>query len=183
MGKQRAKFIDKKAAVRFKVVHRSQYDPLIADENAPKYVLVPVGGDLSKADDIINYTRRGADAQYGDADDDDNDQRIKNETYVDYRILFCFHANYRITTHLSVQLWGMTICILLVRYQRLEKQAQYGVYYDDDYDYMQHLKEVGAPDAVLLEAKPSTKEVGEYFSRFADFIMSRAWKSSSYYMY
>ena len=32
-------FIDKKNAVSYQLVHRSQKDPLVADENASKYVL------------------------------------------------------------------------------------------------------------------------------------------------
>lgn len=36
------KFIDKKKSVTFNLVHRSQRDPLIADETAPQRVLVPV---------------------------------------------------------------------------------------------------------------------------------------------
>lgn len=39
--KNKKKFIDKKKAITFHVVHRSQQDPLIADENAPKHVLIP----------------------------------------------------------------------------------------------------------------------------------------------
>lgn len=37
------KFIDKKNAVTFNLVHRSQKDPLAADEKAPQRVLVPIG--------------------------------------------------------------------------------------------------------------------------------------------
>lgn len=37
------KFIDKKNSVTFHLVHRSQRDPLIADETAPQRVLVPIG--------------------------------------------------------------------------------------------------------------------------------------------
>lgn len=36
------KFIDKKNAVTFRLVHRSQQDPLVADENAPQRVLQPI---------------------------------------------------------------------------------------------------------------------------------------------
>lgn len=34
-------FIDKKNAVSFHLVHRSQKDPLAADEKAPQHVLLP----------------------------------------------------------------------------------------------------------------------------------------------
>lgn len=36
------KYIDKKNAVTFNLVHRSQKDPLAADETAPQRVLVPI---------------------------------------------------------------------------------------------------------------------------------------------
>jgi protein LTV1 len=97
MGKQSRKFIDKKSAVKFKLMHRSQYDPLIADENAPKFVLVPVAGDLEKADELVHY-----EPSAGASEDE----------------------------------------VLDAKYKRLAEQAQFGIYYDDDYDYMQHLKEV-----------------------------------------
>ena len=47
------KFIDKKKAVTFHLVHRSQQDPLIADENAPQHVLVPAAGSTT----VVNKTK------------------------------------------------------------------------------------------------------------------------------
>lgn len=38
--KNKRRFIDKKNAVTFHLVHRSQQDPLIADETAPQHVLL-----------------------------------------------------------------------------------------------------------------------------------------------
>lgn len=38
--KNKRQFIDKKNAVTFHLVHRSQQDPLIADETAPQHVLL-----------------------------------------------------------------------------------------------------------------------------------------------
>lgn len=73
-------FIEKKKAVTFHLVHRSQRDPLAADETAPQRVLLP-------------------------ADKVDSDKR------------------------------------------RAE-QRNYGVFFDDDYNYLQHLKEVGPAELV-----------------------------------
>ena len=42
--KNKKRFIDKKTAVTFQLVHRSQKDPLITDENAPQHVLVETKG-------------------------------------------------------------------------------------------------------------------------------------------
>ncbi|XP_013421817.1 protein LTV1 homolog isoform X2 [Lingula anatina] len=78
-GKKKKPFIDKKNAVTFHLVHRSQKDPLQADEDAPERVLMPA-----------------------------------NEKH------------------------------------KQEEQQKYGIFFDDGYDYMQHLKE--ANEAYELEA-------------------------------
>lgn len=84
-GKTR-KFIDKKNSVTFHLVHRSQKDPLIADETAPQRVLVPVGSTQA-----AKHEKKNVD----DA-------------------------------------------------KRKEQQQKYGIYFDDDYDYLQHLKDVNS---------------------------------------
>ncbi|XP_056441849.1 protein LTV1 homolog [Gadus chalcogrammus] len=71
--KKKKSFIEKKAAVTFHLVHRSQRDPLAADEKAPQHVLLPV-----------------------------------NKVEAD---------------------------------KKKEEQRDFGVFFDDDYDYLQHLKE------------------------------------------
>ena len=80
------KFIDKKNSVTFHLVHRSQRDPLIADETAPERVLVPVG-----------HTQASK-LEKKKIDDD----------------------------------------------KRKEEQRKYGIYFDDDYDYLKHLKDVNS---------------------------------------
>uniref|UniRef100_A0A914HDL4 Protein LTV1 homolog n=1 Tax=Globodera rostochiensis TaxID=31243 RepID=A0A914HDL4_GLORO len=72
MGKRKTPFIDRKSAVSFRLLHRSQKDPLIADESLGERVLHP----------------------------------MSNPT-------------------------------------ELEERRKFGIYYRDDYDYLQHLKEVG----------------------------------------
>ncbi|XP_064216681.1 protein LTV1 homolog isoform X3 [Aotus nancymaae] len=74
-------FIEKKKAVSFHLVHRSQRDPLAADETAPQRVLLPT-------------------------------QKISNE-------------------------------------ERQAEQRKYGVFFDDDYDYLQHLKEPSGPSELI----------------------------------
>lgn len=78
------KFIDKKNSVTFHLVHRSQKDPLVADETAPQRVLVPV------ADTQAAKTEK---------------KSLDSET-------------------------------------RKKEQHKYGIYFDDDYNYLQHLKDV-----------------------------------------
>lgn len=77
------KFIDKKNAVTFHLVHRSQKDPLVADETAPQRVLVPVEKQAAKSE-----------------------KKALNSD------------------------------------KRKEEQQKYGIYFDDDYDYLQHLRDV-----------------------------------------
>lgn len=74
-------FIEKKKAVSFHLVHRSQRDPLAADETAPQRVLLPT-------------------------------QRINDE-------------------------------------ERRAEQRKYGVFFDDDYDYLQHLRETSGPSELV----------------------------------
>lgn len=50
----------------FQLVHRSQQDPLVADEDAPQRVLVPVGTRESKKEERINEQHK-----YGIYYDDD----------------------------------------------------------------------------------------------------------------
>ncbi|XP_020389901.2 protein LTV1 homolog isoform X1 [Rhincodon typus] len=82
-------FIQKKSAVTFHLVHRSQKDPLVADENAPQRVLLPA---------------ERADIQ-----------------------------------------------------KRKEEERKYGVFFDDTYDYLQHLKEA-SPVAELVASSVSQKD-------------------------
>ncbi|KAH0622356.1 hypothetical protein JD844_024593 [Phrynosoma platyrhinos] len=79
-------FIEKKNAVTFHLVHRSQRDPLTADDTAPQRVLLP--------------------AQKGDDE------------------------------------------------KRREEQRKYGVFFDDDYDYLQHLKEASGPSELVPANRP-----------------------------
>ncbi|KAM3624375.1 uncharacterized protein V6R79_022624 [Siganus canaliculatus] len=84
-------FIEKKKAVTFHLVHRSQRDPLAADEKAPQHVLLPA-------------------------------TKVEAE-------------------------------------KRREEQRQFGVFYDDDYDYLQHLKEASG-QTELVAAGPSQSDRG-----------------------
>ncbi|XP_055856403.1 protein LTV1 homolog [Episyrphus balteatus] len=81
MGKGKKAFIDRKKSVTFHLVHRSQHDPLVADENAPQRVLLEATPSNKQQD-------------------------------VDPK-------------------------------KRQEEQKKYGIQFDDDYDYLQHLKKPG----------------------------------------
>ncbi|XP_070683671.1 protein LTV1 homolog [Pempheris klunzingeri] len=87
--RKKKSFIEKKKAVTFHLVHRSQKDPLAADEKAPQHVLLP-------------------------------------------------------TAKAEVE-------------KRREEQREYGVFFDDDYNYLQHLKEASGVNE-LVAAGPSHAE-------------------------
>ena len=92
MGKKKKhQFIDKKSAHKFSLVHRSQRDPLQADEHAGDHVLMPIDNPTEEGDitDPSNMTK--------------------------------------------------------------EEKAKYGITYDDDYDYMQHLRPRGEGFLVLAD--------------------------------
>ncbi|XP_038131271.1 protein LTV1 homolog [Cyprinodon tularosa] len=89
--RKKKSFIEKKKAVTFHLVHRSQRDPLAADEKAPQHVLLPAA-------------------------------KVDAE-------------------------------------KRLEEQRNFGVFFDDDYDYLQHLKEASGPSE-LVATGPSYPDRG-----------------------
>lgn len=93
-AKKKKRFIDKKNAVTFRLVHRSQKDPLVADERAPQHVLVE---QVSKTSALIEDGRSTAQS---------------------------------LATNQGIE-------------KRKEEQRKYGILFDDDYDYLQHLKDVG----------------------------------------
>uniref|UniRef100_A0A4W6G7D2 Protein LTV1 homolog n=1 Tax=Lates calcarifer TaxID=8187 RepID=A0A4W6G7D2_LATCA len=83
--RKKKSFIEKKKAVTFHLVHRSQRDPLAADEKAPQHVLLPA-------------------------------TKVEAE-------------------------------------KRREEQRNFGVFFDDDYDYLQHLKEASGPSELVASWK------------------------------
>ncbi|XP_019539825.2 protein LTV1 homolog [Aedes albopictus] len=111
MGKK--KFIDKKKAVTFRLVNRSQQDPLYVDETAPQHVLVPVSAPGKGGDPrgFASALRPSSSAGQMDAE------------------------------------------------KRKKEQAKFGVYFDDDYDYLQHLREPGRNEVYWEPVEP-TKTAG-----------------------
>ncbi|XP_065223601.1 protein LTV1 homolog [Planococcus citri] len=87
---KKKKFIDKKKAVTFHLVHRSQHDPLVVDENAPQHVLVAAAPSSKINKDI-------------------------------------------------------------------EEEHKYGIYFDDDYDYLQHMRDSNKAQVEWVQA-PSTSK-------------------------
>ncbi|XP_062304171.1 protein LTV1 homolog [Osmerus eperlanus] len=84
--RKKKSFIQKKNAVTFHLVHRSQRDPLAADEKAPQHVLLPA-------------------------------HKVEVE-------------------------------------KQHEEQRNFGVFFDDDYNYLQHLKETSRPAELVSSGRP-----------------------------
>ncbi|KAI8379564.1 Low temperature viability protein-domain-containing protein [Radiomyces spectabilis] len=112
MGKK--PFIDRKQAKHYHVVHRSQKDPLVNDDEASQRVL----REVVPSNMLKHKTKEELAAL--------NKKPVKlSQDEID---------------------------------QRVGKAALYGIYFDDsEYDYTQHLKPIGATDAVFLEA-PAARE-------------------------
>ncbi|EDW01421.1 protein LTV1 homolog [Drosophila grimshawi] len=83
MGKGKKPYIDRKKAVTFHLVHRSQHDPLVTDETAPQRVLLEASARQPQAKPAATPTDPA---------------------------------------------------------KRQEELKKFGIHFDDDYDYMQHLK-------------------------------------------
>lgn len=130
----RRKWIDKKTAQHFTLVHRPQNDPRIHDEDAPAMVLNPtqLGNAAARQGSTVNGSVAGGNrakylAELADQLGDEVENMRDNEG----------------------------------------EAAAHGVYYDDtEYDYMQHLREIGSGggEAVFVESaaalnnKPKPKQ-------------------------
>nr|CAG4651104.1 EOG090X08PQ [Simocephalus serrulatus]SVE94329.1 EOG090X08PQ [Simocephalus serrulatus] len=99
------KFIDKKNAVTFNLVHRSQKDPLAADEKAPQRVLVPIALKADKNAESLSTPKS------------------KDPT------------------------------------QQKEELAKLGIFYEDNYDYLQHLRDVTKTAEWVLAEDTKTSRV------------------------
>uniref|UniRef100_A0A6P7G8C5 Protein LTV1 homolog n=1 Tax=Diabrotica virgifera virgifera TaxID=50390 RepID=A0A6P7G8C5_DIAVI len=72
--------IDKQKAVTFQLVHRSQQDPLIADEDAPQRVLLPIKGKQRNTEDLFkNKQKAESIIDEGDDDEDFSDDMEESE--------------------------------------------------------------------------------------------------------
>ena len=54
-GKKKKPFINKKNAVSFHLVHRSQRDPLQADDESSKHVLMPAGAGHNEKVNLMDF--------------------------------------------------------------------------------------------------------------------------------
>ncbi|KAF1915446.1 Low temperature viability protein [Ampelomyces quisqualis] len=129
----RRKFIDKKSAINYRLVHRAQNDPRIHDEDAPQMVFAEMG--VANMREELEPAGSSRASQYSAAT---GRSKIKSRRELESE----FQANVR---------------------KNEGEAANYGVYYDDtEYDYMQHLRDLGSGggEAYFVEA-PSEKKKGK----------------------
>jgi protein LTV1 len=140
----RRKFIDKKNATTFSLVHRAQNDPLINDENAPSMVFAEKSAPRRPTDDDYAYSDTAS---------------FVSGTSSAYR-----SSKTRQRGDLEEE-FG-----LVVRANEGEA-AQHGVFYDDsEYDYMQHMRDLGSSGSVTwVEASaPQQQQKGKGKQRLED---------------
>jgi len=153
MGKK--PFIDKKTARHYEVVHRSQRDPLLADENASKFVLKQVAPSLNLLKKG-KYELRPEDDEIGYVED-----FPENENYYDYESV---NDEFSETDIFNVESEDEKEPLKDAKGNVIKREAGvaalYGIDFDDTkYDYMQHLKVIGEdPTAVFIPSKEEAKK-------------------------
>ncbi|KAH9860176.1 hypothetical protein IAQ61_011960 [Plenodomus lingam] len=138
----RRKFIDKKTATNFRLVHRAQNDPRIHDEDAPQMVFAETSAPNQREDSEAAGSSRAS--QYSAAT---GRSKIKSRRELESE----YGAQVR---------------------KNEGEAANYGVYYDDtEYDYMQHMRDLGTGggEAYFVEA-PSEKKKGKNKVDLADML-------------
>ncbi|KAF3916918.1 hypothetical protein ABW21_db0205204 [Orbilia brochopaga] len=143
----RRKWIDKKSAQTFQLVHRSQTDPLVYDNDASQMVFKPIitpnsdtpapprRSHLQRSPDSPSSSTAGSSIVESTASSivysttSNRSRKIKNIS--DLESEYGFHSR-----------------------QNEGEAAMHGIYYDDtEYDYMQHMREIGvSAQAVFIEA-------------------------------
>lgn len=117
--RKKKSFIEKKKAVTFHLVHRSQRDPLAADEKAPQHVLLPTAK--------VQTHRSSA----------------RNQNYDIIKTLSSTWLCDSDESQVDVE-------------KRREEQREFGVFFDDDYDYLQHLKEASGTTELVASGPSHT---------------------------
>lgn len=126
----RRKFIDKKTATTFQLVHRAQNDPLIHDENAPSMVFAEKSSKLSRRPTEDDYAY--SDEQYlasGTTEYKSTKTRQRGDLEEEFGLSFKPHEG---------------------------EAAQHGIFFDDtEYDYMQHMRDLGSGEGSITWVEAS----------------------------
>ncbi|KAK4621207.1 hypothetical protein CLAFUW4_06722 [Fulvia fulva] len=141
-------FSKKDGAVHFQLLHRAQNDPLIHDESAPSMVFAEIEKTQPRQQRREDeYASSSAASQYSGA------------SYRSYR-----STKSKVRGDLEDE-FGMSFK------QNEGEAAQHGVFYDDtQYDYMQHMKDLGTGEGAVtwVEANLPQKDKGKGKQRLED---------------
>ncbi|OAL50911.1 Low temperature viability protein [Pyrenochaeta sp. DS3sAY3a] len=127
----RRRFIDKKSAVNFRLVHRAQNDPRIHDEDAPQMVFAETSAPNMREEDQPAGSSRAS--QYSAAT---GRSKIRSRRDLEGEFASKVRTNEG-------------------------EAANYGIFYDDtEYDYMQHMRDLGSGggEAYFVEAPGEKKK-------------------------
>ncbi|KAF3137050.1 hypothetical protein TWF569_009330 [Orbilia oligospora] len=136
------RWIDKKSAQTFTLVHRSQQDPLIHDADASQMVFKEIATPnvplqpVPQSSQPSSSKYRGGSSNFSSASSTiSTGSKIKNISDLESEYGFSSRANEG-------------------------EAALYGIYYDDtEYDYMQHMRDIGvSSEAVFIPAETQTKQ-------------------------
>lgn len=172
------KFIEKKNALRFTLMHRSQHDGL--EEGSSKYVLVPMNKytarrQASVIDQSILYTEDKtrkdgyAEAYEKAKQQDDTEQPFRKASANPNEIVWddnetCSSDSLETNTYTrekkrceeekQAKRNEAPLETLSPTLPCVGEAAKYGIFFDDrKYDYTQHLRPMGCSDAVYIPAK------------------------------
>lgn len=142
----RRKFIDKKNATHFQLLHRAQNDPLIHDENAPSMVFAEVEKTQPRRPQDDDYAYSSAGSVFSGASYRSKKTKQRGDLEDEF---------------------GMNVR------KNEGEAAQHGVFYDDtEYDYMQHMKDLGTGEGAVtwVEAKRPDEGKGKQKQRLEDVL-------------
>ncbi|KAJ3038489.1 hypothetical protein HDV00_000586 [Rhizophlyctis rosea] len=167
------RFIDPKKSVHFQLVHRSQRDPELANDEASQYVLKPVPPsknlvkkgkyDLDQLPDTEDYL-----SDDHDLDDDDFDS---DEGWEDDEAEYLGEEDDDEEERPRPQRRPVETKKQVAYVAPKEEASMHGIYFadQDSYNYLQHLKPIGQdPSAVFVEAKSQKKDSKKPSIQFLD---------------
>lgn len=126
----RRKFIDKKTATTFQLVHRAQNDPLIHDENAPSMIFAERPSKSSRRPNEDDYAYSDVQSvASGTSEYKSAKTRQRGDMEEEFGLSFRPHEG---------------------------EAAQHGVFFDDtEYDYMQHMRDLGSGEGPITWVEAS----------------------------
>lgn len=138
----RRKFIDKRTATTFALVHRAQNDPLINDQDASPMVFAQTSGPATSTDEAGQDDATSSNASQSSY----RSQKVKQRGALDEEFGFQIRANEG-------------------------EAAQHGVFFDDtEYDYMQHMRDLGSGEGAVtwVDATPQGGKKGKGKQKLED---------------